>query len=670
MDSIKNYIYQHFEQIFVIVILIAVMLINHYIPNKAAFLNFYYLPIIVSGYLLGIYRTVMGAVFCILLMGIYYVIDPSFFVSSQDDASIFLHLTVWGGFLILAGAVVGKQQEYLQTETQQVKELNAKLSTNEKALIEANKSLKDYSENLESKVNQRTEELEKSKESIELLKIKVEETLYSTMDSTVAKLIIEGRLRDEKRHVSVLFSDLSGFTTYSEKLNPEVVIRDLNRYLSEMEPILLNYYGHIDKYLGDGIMCEFGAPLQHDQYRLMAVIAALKMQEKLKESGYPWQMRIGIASGPAIMGLVGSKRQSYTTIGDVVNLASRLETTCPKTSVLIDQYTLEGVERFVETRLKHDLGTADVPSEANAEVFKSLLRKLDTLKDFREKAEIYYQLGQLHLQAMELPEALDYFKLGLQQNAEHTELKIAYADTALKHEQHCKIKVKGREQRVSAYEVMGIKNPLLEKERIPESCYNKYENIESYINQLPDSKIMHVEVLDASLGKSKCVAFLAYALCCELGGFNESEKKDILTAGYFLDLGKEIISPYLLNHSTSTLTTSEFKIYQSYTKESTRILRTMGYTKQSILDIIYHSNEYYNGTGEPDGLAGGDIPIGARIVTVVSSYVALTSWRPYRDAWKQMAAFDELQVRVNKGQCDPVIVNALIAFLSQIDVQT
>jgi len=665
MDAIKTYIYKHFEQIFVIIILLAVMLINHYVPNKAAFLNFYYLPIIVSGYLLGIYRTVMGAVLCVLLMGIYYAIDPSFFVSSQDNASIFLHLVVWGGFLILAGVVVGKQQEYLQTETQQVKSLNEKLSTNEQALIKANQSLQDYSDNLESKVKQRTEELEKSKESIEHLKVKVEETLYSTMDSTVAKLIIEGRLRDEKRHVSVLFSDLSGFTSYSERLNPEVVIRDLNHYLSDMEPILLNYHGHIDKYLGDGIMCEFGAPLQHEQYRLMAVVSALKMQEKLTNANYPWQMRIGIASGAAIMGLVGSKRQSYTTIGDVVNLASRLETACPKTSILIDQHTLDGVERFVETRIKHDLGQADVSIEENKEIFQNLLEQLDCTVDTSAKAELYHQLGQSHMQTMELAQAVDYFTLGLKQDPEHINLKIAYADASIKHDEYCKIKVKGREQRVSAYEVIGFKNPLLDSDRIPSFCYKKYQYIEVKINELPESEIMHVEVLDAALGKSKCVAFLAYAIACELNGFSENEKLEILMAAYFLDLGKEIIAPYLLNHSTSTLTTSEFNSYQSYTKESTRILRKMGYTSESMLNIIYHCNEYYNGSGSPDGLKGEEIPIGSRIISVVSSYIIQTSWRPYRDAWKQSAAFDELEIRANQGQSDPAVVECLIQFLSQ-----
>src|SRR5207244_5672372 len=155
--------------------------------------------------------------------------------------------------------------------------LEVKVRDRTEELNRANASLKDYTENLEYKVTERTEELEKSKHSIEALKAKVEEALYATMDSSVVKLLIEGRLRNEKRNVSILFSDLVGFTTHSEQNPPEIVIRDLNRYIGDMEPILLAYRGHIDRYMGDGIMCEFGAPLDYETYRILSVLAALKM---------------------------------------------------------------------------------------------------------------------------------------------------------------------------------------------------------------------------------------------------------------------------------------------------------------------------------------------------------------------------------------------------------
>ena len=159
-------------------------------------------------------------------------------------------------------------------------------------------------------MQQRTVELEASKLAVEDLKAKVEAALYSTMDSSVVNLMIEGRLRNEKRAMSVMFADLVGFTTYSENTAPESVVADLNRYLADMEPVLFAYHGHIDKYMGDGIMCEFGAPLEFATHRLMAVVAAMKMQEVVARRDYPWQMRVGIASGSAITGLIGSRRQT------------------------------------------------------------------------------------------------------------------------------------------------------------------------------------------------------------------------------------------------------------------------------------------------------------------------------------------------------------------------
>src|SRR5438445_9866668 len=232
--------------------------------------------------------------------------------------------------------------------------LNEELQQQQVELEQANAALRDHTENLESRVRERTEELEQSKRSIETMKTKVEDTLYSTMDSTVVKMIIEGRLRNEKRTMSLLFSDLVGFTAYSEEVPPEVVIRDLNRYLGDMEPVLLAYRGHIDKYMGDGIMCEFGAPLHFETHRLMAVVAALKMQEKLTSLHYPWHMRIGIASGSTITGLIGNMRQTYTAIGVVVNLATRLEELCLPERGLVDRYRWVDVGPTVKMRKPHD----------------------------------------------------------------------------------------------------------------------------------------------------------------------------------------------------------------------------------------------------------------------------------------------------------------------------
>ena len=278
--------------------------------------------------------------------------------------------------LILAGAVVGKIQERLAAEVQSTRMLNVDLQHHQAELHQANLSLRESSENLVSMnrslqgqqeelaranttLQERSAELEQSKRAVESLKAKVEEALYSTMDASVVNLLIEGRLRNEKHNLSVFFSDLFGFSTYLEEHPPEVVIKDLNRYIGDVEPILLTYRGHINKYMGDGIMVEFGAPLEYEKNSLLAVLAGIKIQEKMAQQNYPWKMRIGISSGTTITGLIGAKRQTFTAIGDVVNTAARLERACPHGKVLIDRQTFENIDHVIETRKKRDVSTKD-----------------------------------------------------------------------------------------------------------------------------------------------------------------------------------------------------------------------------------------------------------------------------------------------------------------------
>ena len=155
----------------------------------------------------------------------------------------------------------------LQHQQAELHQANLTLSESSENLVALNRSLQSQQDEV-TKANitlkERSSELEQAKRAVEALKTKVEEALYSTMDPSVVNLLIEGRLRNEKRNLSVFFSDLVGFSTYSEEKPPEVVIKDLNRYIGDMEPILINFRGHIDKYMGDGIMCEFGAPLEYE----------------------------------------------------------------------------------------------------------------------------------------------------------------------------------------------------------------------------------------------------------------------------------------------------------------------------------------------------------------------------------------------------------------------
>lgn len=142
------------------------------------------------------------------------------------------------------------------------------------------------------------------------------------------------RLGGERREITAFFSDIQGFTTISEKLDPAALVALLNECLSAMTEIILQEGGIIDKYIGDAIVAIFGAPLDQPDHAERAVRAALRCQDKLAELRQSWaarglpelRMRIGLNSGTAVVGNMGSQQRfDYTMMGDMVNLASRLE---------------------------------------------------------------------------------------------------------------------------------------------------------------------------------------------------------------------------------------------------------------------------------------------------------------------------------------------------------
>ena len=142
------------------------------------------------------------------------------------------------------------------------------------------------------------------------------------------------RLGGQRREMSVLFSDIRGFTTVSEKGEPEEIVHMLNEYFTRMVQIVFHHKGTVDKFVGDMVMALFGAPLEDPLHAEHAVEAALDMIQELQKLNVKWESEgrpaldigIGINSGPMIAGNIGSDQiMSYTVIGDAVNLGSRLE---------------------------------------------------------------------------------------------------------------------------------------------------------------------------------------------------------------------------------------------------------------------------------------------------------------------------------------------------------
>jgi len=138
----------------------------------------------------------------------------------------------------------------------------------------------------------------------------------------------------QRRDVTVMFSDIRGFTALSEKLRPEEVVAILNDYLGAMTEIIFKYGGTVDKFEGDGILAIWNAPLAVEDHPTRAVECALEMTRRLAEMQQGWtatgqqalKSGIGISTGPCFVGNIGSsQRMDYTVIGDTVNLAARLE---------------------------------------------------------------------------------------------------------------------------------------------------------------------------------------------------------------------------------------------------------------------------------------------------------------------------------------------------------
>src|SRR5712691_6839796 len=233
------------------------------------------------------------------------------------------------------------------------------------------------------------------------------------------------RMGGERRTMTVLFTDLKGFTTFSETVDPKVLGRVIGRYLDAMTSVVFQHGGTLDKFIGDAVMAFWNAPLDEPEHALRACQAALDMQATLERLNDEWQslglprqyMRIGINTGAASVGNMGSSRRfAYTALGDAVNLAARLEPLNNEygTRICVSQATLDaagGRHAFIVRYL--DL--VAVKGKREAVPVYELLGRIDDVAVASRYEPIfeYYNRAVVLYQARQFTEAAELFNHAL-----------------------------------------------------------------------------------------------------------------------------------------------------------------------------------------------------------------------------------------------------------------
>ncbi|MDX2227050.1 MAG: adenylate/guanylate cyclase domain-containing protein [Verrucomicrobiae bacterium] len=201
-------------------------------------------------------------------------------------------------------------------------------------------------------------------------KLQIRSTFGRYLSKNVLDMVLDDpkvlKLGGVRREMTVLFSDIQGFTTFCEQHEPEDVVPILNEALDSLTPVIFEHEGTLDKYIGDAIMAFWSAPREQPDHALRAVRAAMQMQrelsrlrEKWKSEGKPeLKMGVGINTGPMLVGNMGSSQlMSYTIIGDAVNLGARVEGLTRKydTDIVITETTFDQVKDQLECELLEEV---------------------------------------------------------------------------------------------------------------------------------------------------------------------------------------------------------------------------------------------------------------------------------------------------------------------------
>lgn len=248
-------------------------------------------------------------------------------------------------------------------------------------------------------------------------------TMYRYMNPGVVEQVMalgdDALMEGERKDVTILFSDIRGYTTLTENLGAQEVVRLLNQYFETMVEAVFNYEGTLDKFIGDALMAVFGAPLPVENHAWMAVKSALDMRRRLKafntkrfmEEQPQIRIGIGVSSGEVVSGNIGShKRMDYTVIGDGVNLSSRLESVTKEygCDIIISEFTYNHCRDRIWVR---ELDKIRVKGKNEAvSIYELISDRQDLLENKTHDFLELYDLGRSAYISRNFLEAIRYFE--------------------------------------------------------------------------------------------------------------------------------------------------------------------------------------------------------------------------------------------------------------------
>jgi adenylate cyclase len=215
-------------------------------------------------------------------------------------------------------------------------------------------SLEEWNRSLADQVRQLMDQIQRVSRFKRYLSPQIAETILNDDHSF---------LKSHRQEITVVFLDLRGFTSFSDRSEPEEVLAVLRSYHAEMGALIFKFEGTLERFVGDGIMVFFNDPLPCEDHTDRAVRMALEMRERMKElragwlkKGYDLDLGVGLVAGYATLGHIGFEgRLDYGAVGNVNNLASRLSEAARGGQILTDQKTLSQIEDLVEVEPLEEL---------------------------------------------------------------------------------------------------------------------------------------------------------------------------------------------------------------------------------------------------------------------------------------------------------------------------